>query len=517
MAACPRYRRLAAGLLRTAPPAIVALAVAGLPAADAAAVGEAAGPRCGMVERLPAARDLPRAPRVMLGDGGDKLTREPFSGGHTVAESDNFALKWTSAAVSEAEVEFALEVLEEAWGRYVGELGHTPPPGTETFRINAYVGGLATDPAIDFSGGYAWVDDEGYVYLVVSEDLFEGANGSSTLRHVLSHELYHDVQLGLDVFHQPSGYWYWEATADWASQQIFPDLVDAYGFVGAFAMRPDLPVYYMGDPFGEELAGVHQYGASIFPRHLTDRFGLATLVPNSWEEAGGSDDPLDMLDRHLPEGDIAAAWAEFAPRMARLDFNRGELIEPWVDAYHAAYPDDRYAMRVPATGTDGWLSPPAGREPRSFGANVIELARPASGAIDLEVEVDATGSAGTPAAVQAVAVLQTTEGLEYVPVELAGGAGRVHLPMLTTAYLVVSATADGRSFDETFGYRIQVSQAESAEPDAGPEPDAGADFHGDDEGGCGCASGGGPGAGGSAALLVAAVLLGLRRRRSGSR
>src|SRR5690606_25188768 len=431
--------------------AAAALALTALPGAPGAAPAPV---RCGTVERLPHAVATPRPPRRVLRGGGlPKQTRDSFGGSYQVRESTNFAVKWEGGGVSEDDAAFALASLEDSWALYMGELGHTPPTGSEDFRINAYIAGPTDNPSIDFDGGYATVDNQGHAYLVVSRSLLDQARAN--LRHVLSHEFYHDVQLGREVFYDQSASWYWEATAEWASQELDPDLGDAYGFVGAFALRAELPVYYFGDPFAGELEGVHQYGASIFPRHLTDRFGDSTMVPLSWETAGPGDDPLDRLAAQRPEGTLADAYREFAPHLALLDFTARNHIQAWVDAYDGAYPGNRYALEVPPQGTGDWVTP-GDRAPRALGANVIELAWPMTGAAQVEIEVDTAGSNGTPGQVSATAVLQTVSGTEYVPIEITGGAGSAVLPMLTDGYLVVSATADTRSFDEWFGYRLRV-------------------------------------------------------------
>jgi hypothetical protein len=483
----------------------VRFALALLAALAAAPSRAEAHPRCGTIERLPSLASQPRPPRIFLG-GGEKATRDSFGGDYQIRESANFALKWTTSVVDEDEAAMALAVLEDSWRLYIDELGHTPPPGAESYRVNAYVSGLEDVPSIDFDGGYAWIDDEGYAYLVVSRNMFTPEQGGDTLRTVLSHEFHHDIQLGLDVFNAGSAYWFWEASADWAAQELYPEMAYAYGFVGAFAMRAELPVFYAGDALGGDVSGLHQYGASIFPRHLSERWGDPTLVSGAWETAGPADDPLEIMGGLLPEGDIAAAYAEFAPRMALWDFERQDLIIGWVDAYGTQFPDGRFAHRVPAEGTGGWIGPPPGREPRAWGASVIEVARPASGLVAIEVEAETTGSSGIPGLVQAVVVRYTEDGIAYEPIELAAGAGAATVPLLTTGYLVLFATADTRSFSESYSYQVRITPDAVPGADAGPGGEEAADA----SAGCGCQSG--RGRGGWLAFLLLAYLISLAWR-----
>ena len=488
--------------------------------------------RCGTLERLPAALAKPRPPRTFL-LGGGKLTRDGFGGGHAVLESANFAVKWTSADLDPAEAQQVLDILEDSWSLFFDELGHTIPAGADEFKINAYVSNDTDAPSIDFDGGYADLDEEGYTYLVLSTSLVGQADDDALLA-TASHEFYHDVQLGSNAYQGATAYWYWEATAEWASQELYRDLDDSYGFVGAFALTTELPLFYFGDALGEEsAAAVHQYGASIFPRHMTDRLGMPTLVTDSWETGLPGDDPLDVLDGLLPSGTIAEVYAEFAPHLALWDFTRRDLILPWVESYAQAYPDqDAIALRVGPEGTGGLVAAPAGREPRAFGANVIELVRPPSGELDVSIEVDADGSLGTPGALTAT-VVRAAPGaaeLDYAPIAITAGAGEARVSLAADqpiAYLVVAATADTRSFDETFGYRVGVEPAAAPEPEPddgaadGDDPGDGADGgddqgddgdDGDDDGGCGCRSGGDAGGAGGAALLLLAAAISRRRR-----
>ena len=158
--------------------------------------------------------------------------------------------------------------------------------------------------------------------------------------------------------------------------------------------------------------------------------------------------------------------------------------------------------------------------------------RPPSGELDVSIEVDADGSLGTPGALTAT-VVRANPGaaeLDYAPIASTAGAGEARVSLAADqpiAYLVVAATADTRSFDETFGYRVGVEPAAAPEPEPddgaadGDDPGDGADGgddqgddgdDGDDDGGCGCRSGGDAGGAGGAALLLLAAAISRRRR-----
>ena len=166
--------------------------------------------RCGTPERL-SGLDRTKPPPVALG-GATKVTRDAFGGTHTVRESDNFAVKWQSTALTDAQAQVVLDALEHAWVVYTA-LGHGVPTGADTYRMNAYVHGAADNPPIDFDGGYATIDDQGYPYFVLSNSLFE--YGDEVVEAVAVHELYHDYQMSLPGFAAESTAWFWESTAEW--------------------------------------------------------------------------------------------------------------------------------------------------------------------------------------------------------------------------------------------------------------------------------------------------------------
>jgi len=496
--------------LRLAVAALVLLAAAAPAAADA----PARAIRCGTLERLPALEGRAR-PAPVAHAGPNKLVRDGFGGVYTVRESANFAVKWQSASLTEEQAQTVLDTLEATWVKYAS-LGHAGPTGTETYKLNAYVHGIEDNPPIDFDGGYASLDDQGYPYFVISSNIID--DGDEVVQHVTAHELYHDYQLSLSAFADQSGYWFWEATADWAAQETFPALARPYAFVGAYALATELALFSAGDPFGEDpIAGVHQYGSSIFERYLTDRLDDPTLVPRAWMESGPGDDPLEVMDGLLPagaiEGGLAGAFADFAATNAIWDYPQRAQILGWVEAYAQQFPGrPRYHATIFGEGTGGFDEIEPARALRSFGYHVLRFVWPADGVVELSLELDAAGSSGTPAGWAAVVVYEV-EGGEPVYLELPidGGAATLELPRPEggeLGYLAISVTGDARDEAETFGYRYRIGPpAEPAGPDAGPgeEPE--------EPPGC-CSMGGGGGAPGSALLaLVVVMRLGRRRAR----
>jgi len=470
--------------------------------------------RCGTPSRLP---EIIARPRPHIAFAGPppiaKTTRDSFGAGFEVRESANFAVKWDNAAVTEERAQLILAALEDAWLVYFGEMGHAEPTGAETYRINAYITGPAEQPGIDFRGGYANVDDDGYPFFVLSEDLMPTDISDETLRHVAVHEFYHDVQLSRFAFYDNAAIWYWESTAEWASQQMYPDDLDGFLFVGAFALAPQLPLFYYGDPFGgDPIAGVHQYGTSIFPRFISEHVGSVTTIPQTWETANELSDPLRFLDQVLEDASLPEAFFEFTARNAVWDYPQRDFLLIAVESYAQAYPErSGVVARIGANGSGGWTDAPSATRPGAFGYNVIEIDRPTDGELYLAVELESAGSAGSPGAMRATLVRENGDGIQYAAVD---DELTVTLDATEhTAWLVVGATSHARNENETFDYRFKIGATDpnpDPDADAGSDPDPDPDS--DDGGGCGCttsSSGSAP----TASLGLFAVVLVIRKRK----
>lgn len=491
----------------------LALVVA-LTAAAAPAAADRHSFRCGTPARLPQLHTRVTPPPVASA-GGVKVVRDGFPGPYTgVRESANFAVKWQSADVSEEKAQTILDTLEASWLVYAA-IGHVGPTGTDTYKLNAYIHNINDNPSIEFDGGYAWVDDQGYPYFVISANITDTA----TIQHVTAHELYHDYQLSLPAFAEGPAYWFWEATADWAAQEVYPESSDGYSFVGGYALLPELPLFSAGDPFAEDpLPGYHQYGASIFPRYLTDRHDDPTLVAQAWETAQSSDDPLRILDGLLASGTTAEVFTDMAARNTVWDYPQRDLILPWIEYFAAAFPGrSSYHATVFGDGTGGFLDSPATRPLHSWGYHHIRMLRPDSGAVEISLELDAQGSFGTDASWFATVVgVPAGAAPEYTAVPISGTTGELTLTLPEGEgddihYLAIGLTTDTRDDTETFAYRYRIAPGEApAGPDAGPgeEPE-------DPPGGCCSTSGGG--ATGSALLALLVGLMLLRPARRGHR
>jgi uncharacterized protein (TIGR03382 family) len=490
-----------------------------LPLAAAPASADLGRTRCGTPELLPQLRHRTLAAPAAAPLHGGKLLRDFFGDDFTVRESENFAVKWsTDATVSDEVAQQMLDALELGWSLYADTLQMDLPPGADTYKLNAYISaGPEDNPAINFDGGYAWVDDEGYAYFVISEGAFDF--GAEVVEDVAVHELFHDFQFGAGAFSWGNGQeWYWEATAEWGAQEAVPDHWGPYQFVGGFAIQPFLAAYHyayvISDDPAEVRQGYHQYGASIFMRFITEATGDPQIIADTWRTGTEVGDALATLDGLLPDGafddGIVGAFAEFAAHNARWDYAMRDAILDGIGLFESAYPGyDDVLATVPAEGTGGLVEVESAKRPRNFGYNVIGFERPESGQLTIELAADAEGSLGSPATWHVTLVRDDGE-VSYQPVAVSGGVATIELELPAaepTVWLAIGVTTGGRNTDERFAYRYAAApDGEDPNPEPEPEPEP----EDEDEPGCCSASGGG--ASGSAALALL-VVLGFRRRR----
>lgn len=485
---------------------LVLVTLIALGTASPVAAGGPAAHRCGTPSLLRAGPIPPRAAQVpaLLGPAGQKLTRDGFGGGFQQHLSTNFAIKWTDPSVTVAQAQIVADALELAWSKYIDDLGHDPCTGCTTYRLNAYIARAQDNPGIDFSGGYAYVDNEGYPYFVISRAIFAEGDAMATIRAVSVHEFYHDIQFSTGAFEWGATQygWFWEATAEWASMEALPGTGDPFVFSGPFALTSELPLYYYGDPFGEDqVTGVRQYGAGIFFRHVTDTLGAPGVIVNTWEDSSASAEPLAAMAAQLPSRDLVTLHTEFAAKNAIWDYAYRQFIISSIGLYKGAFPDMTEIQGfVPPQGIGLTTLP---RSPYGFGYATIELRRPPTGRFKIDAQLT-PGS--VPAELHGTVVYGEPGAATYTPLEVTGTTGTLTMDVPESAvrlYLVLSTTTDERLTGQAIPLAYAVTPVAPVEE---PAP-------GDEMGGC-CQTGSGPS--GSAVVLGGVVLLVLRRRRRGT-
>ena len=211
-----------------------------------------------------------------------------------------------------------------------------------------YYGYCTTDdPHAPAANGYSYSDVSAYCVL---DDDFDAAQfpeggGVAALRVTAAHELFHAIQYAYDWLED---LWLMEGTAAWIEDEVYDGVNDNRGFLaGASALsRPGVPIDFGARGF--------EYGAWIFWRYLSERFGRA-IVLDVWRNAdaarGGRDDySLEAAKRALGRRrtTFRTAFAQFgiANRLRRYSEGSSYPAPPTSAAY----------TLTPAFARTGWHS-----------------------------------------------------------------------------------------------------------------------------------------------------------------
>lgn len=478
-------------------PALISIAIAaGTPAISTPH-------RCPTLEKLRQPHFVQRAAFSPL-DADALALRDAFGSFANVRDSDHFALKWGPDGDFAGEADAILAVLEEAWRVEVIELGFLPPRTTEAFKMNVYIGDTGGDaPSAEGAGGYFWYDPEGFPHLVLSQDAARYGGGWTA-----AHELFHAVQDRYASYQYDGlGGWFWEATAEWAASRVLPDDWEHGSFLGGYALLPHLSLSHFDYPDSGAIEEYHHYGAFIFPRFVDEVLADPSVIRATWENDGGSDDPLVTLAEATGErgADLRDLFALFAA--SQLDwsgYQHAPLYADNVEQWASMLPDDDH--RFAATheeATDGLLEAPEATLPRRFGVDVVRFDRPEDGAWLVRFEGAARGDRDTEAIWAPHVVVTGAAGSTELPLKLDRNGGRLELELdnVDSVALVVPQLALARSVEERFAFSYAFERPAKLEPAAEEVHEhAGPVF--------GCASGGMPGA-----LALALIALGRRRRR----
>jgi hypothetical protein len=188
---------------------------------------------------------------------------------------------------------------ERAWALYTapapGGLGYEAPPRSGS-RYSICIYGLA-----DGFSGQTWADNKSgrraTSHISIDAHLYE-----PYVRAVAAHELFHAFQYGYDYLASP---WWKEASADWASNEVFPD-VDTYviPYYDWFQV-PGWPLDYTD--------GWHEYGTSIWAKHLAETRGRE-FIRTIWLGQRSDNDSLRVIGKSLEAAGttLAAQFRDFA-------------------------------------------------------------------------------------------------------------------------------------------------------------------------------------------------------------
>ena len=461
----------------------------------------------------------PRGPAVHADAiARDKSSRNPW-GVPNEQLTENFAIRWGDDwTANTSGLATLAAALEDAWSVQIGDMSHPAPWSADDTLLNVYIGDTGDGTPGSFgAGGYFNQDDAGYPMLVINPASLDEA---AWTRVVAIHEFYHAVQWGLDTYtyvEGEPGAWYWEATASWIPGMVDPDSPANANFLWGFALAAHLPLDAFDYPDSGALQEFHQYGAMIFPTYISEHLGEWEPIRNSWvSPANGTNDPIVALRAELDAigEDFGAVFTDFIAHNVFWDYRHGDTYALYVQGGQQSYPgSDPVTAWITGAGSD---SVAQSEVPRRYGSNTLRFDLD-PGDWRLELELDTTGSAGSPAAWGATLVRRDGD-ITYEAVDIVDGAATIEFTADgSDVGLALGAWSDTGPASERFGWSWTMTELQTGDDDdASGDDDDSVPFGDDDDdiggftgNGCGCevADEGG------ASALALLLLLPLSRRR----
>lgn len=256
-------------------------------------------------------------------------------------------------------VEDVGRAMEEIWSAEIYRMGWPEPvpdqgEGGDT-RFDVYLMELFSQNLggyVSPDGGYVGDNpatpqtetNAAYGYLVLDNDYVDPSPPAGLkvwppgewMRIIAAHEFNHVLQIGLNGNHEMR--WWYEATANWAETQVFPNLRDNLQSAGAVFKSPDTCIMRYGGVQRVE-SGLHWYGMWVFNQSLTEQFGSG-IIRDIWMAIGNSADygPFDAT--------FASYGTTFQDEIRRLAIN--VLLRNFVDG--SSYPTARLQEAVNTPG-----------------------------------------------------------------------------------------------------------------------------------------------------------------------
>lgn len=277
-------------------------------------------------------------------DSGKAVLFQPLEGR---LDTKNFSIQWQPDASDATMAGIAGEALEAGWQALIVEQGWPQPVSSDAFLVPVFI-----DPSIVGTGltaEYA-VDDypQGVPIIYLHPD---SAADEPFFRALSAHELHHAIQYRMRGEYSSAAEeaWYWEASAEWASELALPGL-NIYAWSSRYySERPSLRFDSVEDS--------HQYGMFVLNAYLEEFVSGAGGMRAVWELS--TDRPAVPWDVLLVEAtgeSVDVLWGGFVTAMAEESLRESSLYFRVVNEGLT----DGVEGRIALLGADFFLAPGAG-------------------------------------------------------------------------------------------------------------------------------------------------------------
>ena len=385
-----------------------------------------------------------------------------------VATSANFALRWGSEqTVSEERAAELLAEFEYSWEHEINILNFPAPLGSDSHLFNVYIGNSGSGaPSSYGAAGYYDSDASGWPMIVIDLDALDYAGSYG----VIPHEFFHAVQHACDTFsYDGESAWYWESTAIWVENEVYPDDPNYALFLFGFAFLPHKSLHFFDYADSGATSEYYQYGAFVFPKFLSTFHVQVDDVRDSWVDSSWQQTPLEWWEEFFGTETYHDLVFEFAQRNANWDYPHKEWYDYYLDYYEEYYPQDDQSISqsVSLYGEASLAAVDAERMPEHLGVNYIELSSPEYSVMEVGIVGDEIGDQGTSVSWRLGLVRTSGDQIQYQ--DLGDGQPQIvdNISSSETLTLVVMPIASGSSWGEQFSYEYLFMKYE--EPVAQPE------------------------------------------------
>ena len=402
---------------------------------------------------------------------GEKESMDVFSLPNA-ATSDNFALRWGGGrAISEERAQEILTEFERAWDHEINTLNFPAPLGSDAHLFNVYIGNSGSGaPSSYGAAGYYDSDASGWPMIVIDLETLDAAGSYG----VIPHEFFHAVQHACDTFsYDGESAWYWESTAIWIENEVYPEDPNYALFLFGFAFLPHKSLHFFDYADSGATSEYYQYGAFIFPKFLSTFHAQVDDVRDSWVDSSWEQTPLGWWEEFFGTEIYHDLVFEFAQKNVYWDYPHKEWYEYYLDYYSEYFPQDDQSITesVNSFGAASWDGVDDDLMPEHLGVNYIELSAPEYSQMELGIVGDEAGDQGTPVSWRLGLVRKSGDQITYQ--DLGSGEPQVieGITSSETLTLVVMPIAPDTGWGEQFSYEYlfvkyeeEVSEPEDETP-----------------------------------------------------
>lgn len=185
------------------------------------------------------------------------------------------------------------------WNNLTTLMGRSPTPDSSGYlRIylwNSYVdsdGVIVPFDATTLGITVGTRCDQSATVIYMPSNLSLGDETHAGLIQYVTHELMHAIQFAGTIQNCGDYRWLKEATATWAEDFVYKDANSEWGVVSGFLDHPDYSL--------DANAGLHDYGAYLWPYFLTHQLNDNSIIRTMWEKAATEPNSFMAVINALP-------------------------------------------------------------------------------------------------------------------------------------------------------------------------------------------------------------------------